>query len=250
MNTFTLEEWGIILGNSQWKLLTFKEKISGYYIISHIGNTGLHLSIHPSNQKYLAPHVHFTSDNLEIHEDVNLDYDFFSPDYWLSRVEQIIQLFEIENNAELGDNPVLFLPNLNQLIVETNNQHFFNLNSIIDGKFFVTEEKKIPLLVSKLKREVGLRVSDCSIVGITEDKQILLPFDREHIIRFEYDKLFETILRSNKSFFNSIEQTLNRVGCQLQSKIPVLTHNLVPSNIMQEFENMKRRKPKLQLIQF
>ncbi len=90
-----LEKWGIKLGNSQWTLFKFLEKSSGCYIVPCFGNTGLHLSIHPSSQKYPYPHVHFKSDKFGIHEDVDLDDSLFSPEYWLDKVECLISLFEL-----------------------------------------------------------------------------------------------------------------------------------------------------------
>lgn len=245
-----LEKWGIKLGNSQWALFKFLEKSSGWYIVPCFGNTGLHLSIHPSSQEYPYSHVHFKSDKLGIHEDVDLDDSLFSPEYWLDKVECLISLFELGCNVELDDNQVMVLPNLSHLIEETNNQHFFNLNSIFDGTFYMTEEKKIPLLIRKLTRNSIIGALDYFSVGITGNKQILFPFDKEHLFRFDYDKFLNTLFESNNSLFSSFEQAFNKVVWQLQSKISVYPHKFIPDNIMQEFERVKRRKPRFQLITY
>ena len=81
-----------------------------------------------------------------IHEDVEFDDRFFSAEYCHNEVECLISSFELGWKTDLSDNQVLLFPNPSKMVVETNNQHFFNLNSIIDGTFYMTEEKKVPSL--------------------------------------------------------------------------------------------------------
>ena len=219
---FPLEEWGIEVGDFQWTLCKFLDKSSGLYIIPCLGHTGLHLSVHPSNQNYPSPHIHFKSDKHGIHEDVVLDDSFFSPEYWQNKVEKVISSFEFGYDIGLGDNQVFIFPELNQLVSETPNQHYFNLNSILDGKFYITKEKKVPSLFRKINCD--------PLIGFTEENQMLF-VDRECQIRFKPQEIFKKLLGSNNLFSDSFENALNKVIYQLKDKVPINSQRIIPQSI-------------------
>lgn len=180
----------------------------------------LHYTLHRSNwitsfysskcQEYPYPHIHFKSNKLKIHEDVEIDERFFSPEYWQNKLESLISSFECGYNTDLGDNQVFVLPKLDQF-VDSNNQHYFNLNSIIDGKYYITEEKKLPSLVRKIKCD--------SLIGFTDKNQILL-VDKNDQIRFRPDKIFKLLINNNNLLMPSFEDALNNVIFQLKEKVP------------------------------
>lgn len=236
-----MEEWGIKMGDFQWRLVKFLEMSGGCYIIPCVGHTGLHLSIHPSNQEFAYPHIHFKSDRLGIHEDVEFDDRFFSPECWQNKVERIISSFEVGCDIKSCDNQVLVFPNLNQLVSETPTQHYFNLYSILDGEFYMTEEKKVPSLAKKIKCD--------PLIGFTERNQMLF-VDKECQIRFCPQKIFQTLLGSNNLFSNSFETAFHKVICQLKDKIPINSQKIIPKNAIQMFESLKNRRPKIKLIHY
>jgi hypothetical protein len=238
----TSEEWGIKLGHIHWKLLKILEMSSGCYIIPCLGDTGLHLSFHPSTEEYSMPHVHFKADKLEIHEDVTLDESCYSKEYWLEKVEQFISLFELGCNAKLDNTRVLVLPDFSQLIDGNDRQRYFNLDSIIDGRIYSTKERTVPALAKKLQREV--------LLGINENNQLLLFEDKENLIKLDPNQFSKTLMDNDSAFFNPIKNTLETVMQQLQSRIPVYPPNIIPSPFFQQLQNIQRRKLKFQIIEY
>jgi len=250
-------EIGLQFGNTYWKFLKFvSNRISkDAYLILPIPDVGLKLSIHSPKPPVLSSwHAHWSSDKLEIHEDV--DDSFVSPEYWKESALEFFESFKYSRPSNDEDVIVLrtnFLTDaLKRERLKMGERTIVDigkfLKTMCKGRFYYTKAKKLPRLIHEMmKGETALNPRESlSIVAASPDRMIL-PLSSKTMIEFDYRKFME---RLGGTSFESVFNPMQRAIETISRTNPTAFQRWLPSSSIELFSEetmnvLKQSKPEI-----
>ena len=236
----TYTEFGVKAGNSQVKFLKIIETSSSIYFISPFPEVGLHLSFHKPTSQFADFHAHIRSEPLGIHNDLDLDDELFSVDFWESRISKFVDLSVGWLNPTLGDEPVLIIPSMTKAFSfpEKQRRHLIDLGCIFKGPFITTEAKKMPDLFKKLSSIDPLGPYQDMLIGVRDPHNIIAVNKDGTSFEIDFAEIKE--LFRFETFEESFAAAFGLVIKIIEEKRPTILHSLIPKNFVRELQDSFR----------
>jgi hypothetical protein len=162
-------------------------------------------------------HVHWKSEPLDIEEDA--DASCFSPENLTEVAMNLLESFRYYQPSSNEDVIALQTDFSSDIIrQETLQRKAVDVGTLIQmmskGAFYQTQEKKLPLLIQKVKRENPyLDLSeDLSILAFSNDRMII-PLSSKTMVEFDHLTFLDKLRRDSfDSLFNSMQRAIDRIS--------------------------------------
>lgn len=212
----TFTELGIKAGNRYVKLCRIVENPNSIYFVLCFPKLGLHLSLHRPSFGFRNFHAHVKSELLGIHEDIDLDDDLVSIDFWNSRIQEFVDRALDWGNPTLGDESVLIIPYMTRMFssFEGRGRHAVDLGCMLKGPFIITEVVKMPELLNKLPSIDPSIPHQDILMGIKYPGYNILVIDRNGCsIEVDYSKVLEMFRfkELEESFASALKAATNTI---------------------------------------
>jgi len=227
-------EMGVSIAGSYWKILKFVERPNDLYMIFAIPRVGLHLSVHRGNRYNPSIHAHVKSTTLGIEEDIDIGaFSDLSLKQWIDEFSSIFKVQKLLDDERVIVLPTSFLTPYCLDFEEENRKSVINLENLLNGTFYLTHGRKIPLLQQYLRKTNIISNSD-SLIAAGDSGQAYLTLGSKHVLTFECQSLLQKL---NTCLGSTIADPLQRAFESVTQRCPNALREWWPSNFPDSIQN-------------